>query len=65
MTKDTSTTQTTKRPPTHGVACSEELWQRLKAYAATLEDRSPNWVVVQAIRMYLDARDGQGPAPKA
>ena len=49
-----------RRPPTHGVACSEELWDRLRAHAATLDDRSANWVVVRALTEYLDAHAATG-----
>ena len=64
MTTEPTTTPK-KRPPTHGIACSEELWQRLRDYAASLECRTPNWVAVRALTAYLDERDGKGPAPKA
>ena len=53
-----------RRPPTHGIACKPELWDRLRAYGARPEvERSPNWLAVRAITEYLDRHDGKATVP--
>ena len=49
--------QKKKRPPTHGLWCSPKLWERVREYAATLEHRSMNFVIVRAVEEYLDKHE--------
>jgi hypothetical protein len=49
--------ETKPKQHTHGIACRPELWKLIQDYAASLEDRSTNWVVCRAIEDYLNRRD--------